>query len=401
MSSAAKIAPSLKLRMLRVEDQPFYKQADINHSCLNEESNHSSRNKNSLELRFDQLRGLLALENKEGYKCYDYLSFYSPSPDESGRRRLSEFSDSKTRESRDGQKNKIDEHCRTAICEWMYRVLDYFGVDREAASIALSYTDRILSTNHCADRKTFKLITSASLHLAIKVHYPHKWRDVGTLLPELSQGDFTMDDILAMEKELVHSLTWLLHPPTPQSIALYILSMLPPFGSTSEAEKVTRIALFLIELSVCDFYFVNNRMSIIAIAAVLNATETLGAYFTTLHKGPRLHVEHLLLYLDYPVDWVAVSSARDRLWELYNRSDEAALHCIVSSRNPSVSKSIGYTNQLSPKSVIQQTPSPTSSFSPDDEDTSTPAHYPAASHPHQSRIHNDAASAPAKISYGK
>lgn len=69
----------------------------------------------SRDLMYDQLCNMIAQEERDGYKCCDYLSHYSPNqPSEKSK----------------GSKS-IDEGCRTSICGWMYRLTDHFGIDRE------------------------------------------------------------------------------------------------------------------------------------------------------------------------------------------------------------------------------------------------------------------------------
>ena len=202
-------------------------------------------------------------------------------------------------------------------------------------SIALSYIDRILSTNHCADRRTFKLISATSLHLAIKVHYPHRWKEVGSLIPDLSRGDFGLSDLVKMEKELTHSLTWLLNPTTTQSIVMQILSLLPPMHGSAAMTSLNSIAstaLFLSELSVCDYYFITTKKSTVAIAAYLNASESSGyAPFESQHgtfevsyqNDWHAHLERLLSQVGYVINYQDVAAARERLWSLYRQSSES------------------------------------------------------------------------------
>ncbi|KAL7530857.1 hypothetical protein ACHAXR_003714 [Thalassiosira sp. AJA248-18] len=276
---------------------------------------HGGETRASRELLYDQLCNMIAQEERDGYKSCDYLSYYPQEPE------------------RPKASKNIDEGCRTSICGWMYRVADHFGIDREVVSIALSYIDRILSTNYCADRRTFKLISATSLHLAIKVHFPHMWKEVGSLLPDLSRGDFVLDDLVGMEKELVHSLTWLMNPATTQSVAMHILSLLPSGASRSTLNDVASTALFLSELSVCDYFFVTSRKSTVAIAAVLNASESAGFVpFESPHgvfdipyqHDWRIPIEKLVSDIGYHIDWHEISSARERLWRLYSQSSESA-----------------------------------------------------------------------------
>ena len=240
-------------------------------------------------------------------------------------------------------------------------------------SISLSYIDRILSTNHCADRRTFKLISATSLHLAIKVHFPHMWREVGSLIPDLSRGDFALHDLVEMEKELTHSLTWLLNPATSQSIVMQMLALLPPTSgaSTSSLNSIASTALFLAELSVCDYFFVTSRKSTIAIAAYLNASESAGYIPFESHHGAfevpyqndwHVHIERLLSEIGYVINWQEVSAARERLWSLYRQSSESSdsapheqgITCssVSSPRNSSRNSSQGYLHDYpSPTSV--------------------------------------------------
>ncbi|KAL7538485.1 hypothetical protein ACHAWF_006144 [Thalassiosira exigua] len=346
MDPPALTMPPLKLTMMpTVGNEPVYQ------SCR-ERNSDGAQTRASRELLMDQLRNMIAQEDMDGYKCCDYLSLYF-------------IQSNKQRATK-----KIDEGCRTSICGWMYRVADHFAIDREAqasfiekvVSIALSFVDRVLSTNYCADRRTFKLISATSLHLAIKVHFPHMWQEVGSLLPDLSRGDFVLDDLIEMESELVHSLTWLMNPATAQGIAMSILALFP---SHSSLNKVASMALFFAELSVCDYYFVTSSKLVVAVASILNASDISGSVHfqfpyrrsNGLHKHDwHSNARNLLSDLDCYVNWDEVSSARGRLWSLYRESSESiSEHEIVGSPMPA--KKPGH--NLSPR-VIQDYPSPTS-----------------------------------------
>ena len=158
------------------------------------------------------------------------------------------------------------------------------------------------------------------------------WRDVGNLLPELSRGDFALDDLVGMEKELTHSLTWLLNPVTPQSIVMNILALMPcSCVQRSSLISVASMATFFVELSVCDYFFVTARKSIIAIAAVLNASEWAGfipfesiqdCFENPYENDWYANIERLLSDIGYLIDWHEIASARDRLWSLYRQSSE-------------------------------------------------------------------------------
>ena len=182
----------------------------------------------------------------------------------------------------------------------------------------MSYIDRVLSANHCADRRTFKLISSASLHLAMKVHFPNKWKDIGKLIPDLSRGDFAIEDLVGMEMEIVKSLTWLLHPATAKSISVHMLSLLEMEIPASVLNKVASTAIFFVELSVCDYSFVTMKKSAVAISALLNATEQ--------DIEVHLRLKKVISDIRCRVDWYEISFARERLWALHKQA------CFASSR---------------------------------------------------------------------
>eukprot|EP00571_Detonula_confervacea_P009607 CAMPEP_0172318214 /NCGR_PEP_ID=MMETSP1058-20130122/34187_1 /TAXON_ID=83371 /ORGANISM="Detonula confervacea, Strain CCMP 353" /LENGTH=357 /DNA_ID=CAMNT_0013032975 /DNA_START=109 /DNA_END=1182 /DNA_ORIENTATION=- len=335
--------PSLKLTMVSSTD---YQSSDSPRDNALGGIIHGVNPPSSRELIYDQLCNMIVQEARDGYKSCDYLRYYSTQSE-------------KPKASQD-----IDEGCRTSICGWMYRVADHFAIDREVVSIALSYIDRVLSSNYCTDRRTFKLISATCLHLAIKTHFPHMWREVGSLLPDLSRGDFVLDDLVGMEKEVTHSLAWLMNPATSQSIVMHLLSLLPS-GAPRSIKSIASMALFLVELSVCDYFFVTSRRSIVAIAAMLNASESAGFIpFQSTHGADEIqyqndwhtNIEGLLSDIGYFIDWLEISSARDRLWSLYRQSSESAPETYMDSPVPSRKTIHGSSAH---QEILQDYPSPT------------------------------------------
>ena len=225
-------------------------------------------------------------------------------------------------------------------------------------SMAMSYVDRVLSICLCPDRRTFKLISSASIHLAIKIHSPWQWKEICPLLPDLSRGDFDNARIVRMENEITHWLNWYLNQSTSQCMAVYILSLLKDIPH-SVLQNITDMALFLIEVSVCDYDFVTVKNSVIAIAALLNATEKVGFDLCDFERDAfsyrndfRYQINCIISSIDYKVDWSEVSSARYRLWSLYRHSNECSMHQSVTITPPSPPKRTIAEGVSSPTSVV-------------------------------------------------
>ncbi|KAL7480869.1 hypothetical protein ACHAW6_006534 [Cyclotella cf. meneghiniana] len=291
------------------------------------------------EMRREELSAMMTQEKLEVYQCCDYLA--APDDDD---HELCDYSDDDDEDEIDAMDagSSLNAACRTSICEWMYRVVDHFGVDREVVAVAMSYTDRLLSLCHCPSRQTFNLVSSTALHLAVKIHSPWRWKEVGPLLPVLSRGGFDQQQMVEMENEMTLWLQWYLNQATPQCMAMHILSLIHVKDDDDDESSVpssilTRVAdtaLFLIELAVCDYHFVPLRNSIVAVAAVLNAIEMIESdpprddhvlsrdASLRYAKNLRKQTMDVLSSIRYKFKGVKVSSARNRLWSLYGNSEE-------------------------------------------------------------------------------
>jgi Cyclin, N-terminal domain len=275
----------------------------------------------------ENLQAMLRQECSGKYSCIDYLS-------------LEAWQDSTTYQvikkpkfdvvSRDigtasptFTNSQIDEYCREQIVEWSYRVVDYFRIDREVVAVSLSFLDRFLASCRC-DRTSFKLAATTTLHLAVKLLYPCKLSDLG-ILSDLSRGEFDMKDVCGMESHILHKLSWNLHPPTANAFSSvfldYFFASRIVTMSGRDIVDIYDVSSFFSELAVCDYLFSLMPSSTVALAAILNALE--GMY------GPdnRLAIDVIQasheIRLGIPHN---LATARNRLWELYERSEECALH---------------------------------------------------------------------------
>jgi hypothetical protein len=134
-----------------------------------------------------------------------------------------------------------------------------------------------------------------------------------------------MNDVAEMELHILRSLSWKLHPPTSIAFVSFLLDYF--FATTKESLSITDyddiydVASFFSELSVCDYFFVPLGASGIALASILNALE--GMY------GPEnpLATEIVRVFHYFGLGQLQdLSAARNRLWDLYERSEECALH---------------------------------------------------------------------------
>lgn len=166
---------------------------------------------------------------------------------------------------------------RGEICDWCYQVIDQCHIERGIVGIALDYFDRYLSKisfQKSMNEVLVQLVAITSLYLAVKVHSTRKI-SVSSMI-SLSQGIFEVDQLLKMEECIIKTFRWRLNPPIP-SIYLHVAS---PLICDSEDEdgllnNVLELSTYLLELSVCDWYFRDKMASSVACAAVLAALNIL------------------------------------------------------------------------------------------------------------------------------
>jgi len=169
---------------------------------------------------------------------------------------------------------EINQFCREKICEWMYLVIDHFDFNREVVTIAISYLDRYLATR-TVNRRIFQLAAMTSLFLAVKLHEPSGKLRMSSVI-ELSRGNFMPEHIVAMEDAMLDSLKWHVHPPTPLAFCRDLMRLVSGDVPSLVRHDINELTRFLTELSVCDYWFVTKRPSVIAFAAIVNAMELQG-----------------------------------------------------------------------------------------------------------------------------
>lgn len=207
---------------------------------------------------------------------------------------------------------------REKICEWSYQVADHFDLTRDLVYIALNYVDRVCAASDTVelvrDKIRFQLLAMASLCLAIKLHggmdthVPGAEASIIETILELGRGHFTADQLRAMELEALQRLQWLLNPPTPQAFISYFIELFP----VAEQAEIQEIALYVIELSVHDYYLISTKPSVLALAALSNAARMLG------HSDAWLNdIREDLLRFDGYEEAENIEACQDRLDRLY------------------------------------------------------------------------------------
>jgi hypothetical protein len=268
----------------------------------------------------EQLQAMQKLE-RNCYICKDYLKFPSAA-----------HRDEKIFYTLQGANTKkaVDPQCREKIVDWIYKVVDYFNLNRQVCFYAVNYLDRFMAA-HTVERLTYKLAAMTALMMAIKLHGSQKI-SLKSIVSELSRGQFNFDDVIQMETVMLKTLSWRTHPP---STVEYIVKILELNKFTSkpiqefELMRVLNLAKYYAELSSFQYCFVTEDCCNVALASILNAMQSLGMFQNLQYGTVDMYsmsitkfVNDMFDVIGVDRDGVAIATCRDKLWEVYHRSQE-------------------------------------------------------------------------------
>ena len=175
--------------------------------------------------------------------------------------------------------SRNDQDARTIIVKWAYRVVDKYDLDRSIVSFATSYFDRCMSLySRLDDLACTQLLAITCLYIGAKLHGSRTNPLTISTLVRISKGYFDAKQIFEMEKRLINILGWHLNPPVPILFIETVKHLLYKNKNLSVTKKdaIYDVAVYLIELSICDHFFVPKRPSSIAAAALQVAMEIAG-----------------------------------------------------------------------------------------------------------------------------
>jgi hypothetical protein len=175
----------------------------------------------------------------------------------------------------------VDEDVRMTMVDWCYSLIDVCQFERESVAMAMEMVDRFLSKSSkeseavLCDRMQFQLLTMTALYVAVKTN--GKTALAMDFISYIGQDLYTIKEIEDMEQTLLDQLAWRISAPICVQMSHHILTLVLEHVSL---DKSTRKRLrdemyFQAESAVRDYYFVTQRPSTIAIAAMLNAVAIL------------------------------------------------------------------------------------------------------------------------------
>lgn len=221
------------------------------------------------------------------------------------------------------KQHQLNVSWREKICQWSYNVVDHFDLPREVVAVSLSLFDRYLATRHNQCSGNMALLTSlTTLHITIKIH-SEKTVKLSTLA-SLSRGQFGPQDIEKMEWQIFEALDWKLHPPSLFSFISHFLMAFPAEVSHSVRKEIFEVAIYMVELSVCDSSYVRYPWSTVAMAAILNVMEDLS--YSRLSLASRQTFWNEITTKTSFQETSRLHSARQRLRSLFNTTVTTMTH---------------------------------------------------------------------------
>jgi transcription initiation factor TFIIIB Brf1 subunit/transcription initiation factor TFIIB len=131
----------------------------------------------------------------------------------------------------------------------------------------MSYFDRIVP-HYGINDTLVQLVAMTCLYLAIKVHCSKKI-SVQSMV-SLSRGSFRDDQVVKMERIVLQGLNWHMSPATPH---LFLEVFFETSQNDDAMNEIKDSAIYLLELAVCDHFFVSKKPSSVARAAILAAMD--------------------------------------------------------------------------------------------------------------------------------
>lgn len=131
---------------------------------------------------------------------------------------------------------------RRQIIEWMYVLIKYCKLKHEATAAAVYYLDAAVmceSSPLVMSPRDYQLCAMTALHLALKVYDSPTVRIIKlSCLVKLGNGEFTVEDIIQKEQDLVQALGWRINPPTPDCFLQRYMELLPFLDDDDDEHQV-------------------------------------------------------------------------------------------------------------------------------------------------------------------
>jgi hypothetical protein len=184
---------------------------------------------------------------------------------------------------------------RERVTQWCYDVADHLNESRELVYVAMNMLDRYIAVTSAeafsSDKVAYELAAITSLFLAIRVSGSNTL-EVPDLL-QMSRAGVQVKDIVSTGTAMLEALSWEHKLITPTDFIKAMLSTTHASMEHSKAVSILELSSYMVEISVCDQYFIGVPSSKVAFASMINvlnrndldAGVTSSQFFQCIHQA--------------------------------------------------------------------------------------------------------------------
>jgi Cyclin, N-terminal domain/Cyclin, C-terminal domain len=213
---------------------------------------------------------------------------------------------------------------RDRVAQWYYNVVDHMNAPREVVFLAVNFLDRISahdSVNKPISKEEYEITSTTCIFLALRVFSGRTDLRVSDLL-QVCESRLQVTDIQDTGARLLRNLSLKTPVINPSTFAKAYLQLLQPVVSAEVALSLLEVAMYLIELSVCDHYLAKVPASELAFAAVVASIKSAIAGTQIDGKFQDQFLKALEDETSLPLYSAEIQRCYARLLANYNQSDE-------------------------------------------------------------------------------
>jgi len=160
---------------------------------------------------------------------------------------------------------------RKMLIEWMYYVVDYCRLQRSAVAAASYFFDVAVRRELVHGPEEHQLAAATALQLALKTHDSSVIRL--DKLVKLGRGQFTEKDVVRMERKILETVDWHLHPPSAYCFLQQYKRLLPNTIGTTTRQMISNVTSLASEVTLTDHNYLAYHPSEVSYASILMALE--------------------------------------------------------------------------------------------------------------------------------
>ncbi len=228
---------------------------------------------------------------------------------------------------------------RSQYVDWFYDENEKMGFDCETSNIALNYLERYLSIKKVNKQELLAAIY-ACFSLASRVH-----ESALVVLSSTHSSEPSMDTLKLMEADILHAISWRVHPVTSYCIARNVLALLPVCRECLSHQRQEDVEMLLC-IAAGQYELVHETPVMLALAAVLAAT-----MYSSLITQP---IWDLIRDVGLRIDCDRLNESSNEMLKLLKLYDEPAER--VNTESPTGVQDIHFDGQHAPPQPYPMVP---------------------------------------------